>query len=708
MVVAPAAILIGAAPLLAVNVPWAASGDGNGSDWASGVSLMDDGSSVTAGTFGSSTLTLGPFSLTRAGSGDTDIFITKSKADGTYAWATRAGGTGADEGAAVVTRTDGSSIVTGKFTGSADFGTTTLTGGGGPTGWDSFVAKVNADGAYAWAQRAQVGGAGQKAGGRGVATLADGSAIVVGEFDTTVTLGTTTLTSAGGWDMYIAKVNTDGTYGWAIRAGGASGDDGAYGVTALPTGGVLLTGFITGTASVGTQVVTSAGDKDVLVAKVNADGTVAWATRAGGTTADWGMGIAALPDGAAVLTGFFTGSDARFGTNALASAGGDDLFVAKIGADGAFAWATRGGGTGTDRGRAISALDDGSATVTGYYTNAGSPTFGSQVLAGGAGENVVVAKTGATGAFTWATDAGAAGTDRGYGVSGLPDGSSTVAGFFAQSITFGATTLTATGSANPFIAGYQDAPVAPAAPAAVGGTRQATVTVPVITGPSITRYTVTATPGGATCTVTPPSRSCVVTGLTGGTRHTFTATATNPAGTSAPSTASNAVTPRTPCGDSMYQTNPRAITYDASRRAYRVVSRLRVYAGPESTCSVPMTAIFRNSDAGRRYTQLRGSRAGTRTLTARRASALTMPWPTAAQMRLTSGDPSGQARRNAQVTVVTYVSRSRANTLAAMRKAQLVLVRRIPRDPLAPTSSTNPLAPQESLFTSSTGWPRLR
>lgn len=701
-------MLAGAAPLLGVAVPWAASGDGNGSDWVSGASLMDDGASVTTGTFGSGTLTLGPFALTRAGSGDTDVFITKSKADGTYAWATRGGGTGADEGTAVATRSDGSSIVTGKFTGSADFGTTTLAGGGGPTGWDAFVAKVNADGTYAWAQRAQVGGAGQKAGGRGVTTLADGSAIVVGEFDSTVTLGTTTLTSAGGWDMYIAKVNADGTYGWAIRAGGASGDDGAYGVTALPTGGVLLTGFITGTASVGAQVVTSAGDKDVLVAKVNADGTVAWATRAGGTTADWGMGISALPDGAAVLTGFFTGNDARFGTTALASAGGDDLFVAKVAADGAFAWATRGGGTGTDRGRAVAALADGSATVTGYYTNTGAPSFGSQVLAGGTGENVVVAKIGATGAFTWATDAGAAGTDRGYGISSLPDGSSTVAGFFAQNITFGATTLTATGSANPFIAGYQDAPVAPDAPTAVGGTRQATVTVPAITGPSITRYTVTATPGGATCTITPPSRSCVVTGLAGGTRHTFTAAATNPAGTSVASASSNAVTPRTPCGDSMYQASPRAITYDANRRAYRVVSRLRVYAGPEAACNVAMTAIVRNGTSGRRYTQLRGSRAGTRTLTSRRASALTMPWPTAAQMRLTAGDPSGQARRNAQVNVVTYIARSRANTLAAMRKAQLVLVRRIPRDPLLPASDTNTLVPQESIFVSATGWPRLR
>lgn len=87
------------------------------------------------------------------------------------------------------------------------------------------------------------------------------------------------------------------------------------------------------------------------------------------------------------------------------------------------------------------------------------------------------------------------------------------------------------------------APDAPQKPTAtVSGT---TATVSVAAGASggmPTSYTVTATPGGLTCTVTGASGSCNIAGLTPGTSYSFSSIATNSAGSSTSSAASDSVT----------------------------------------------------------------------------------------------------------------------------------------------------------------------
>lgn len=140
-----------------------------------------------------------------------------------------------------------------------------------------------------------------------------------------------------------------------------------------------------------------------------------------------------------------------------------------------------------------------------------------------------------TGAGTggWAANAATNGTPNQGGGGGGGGGGANAAGGYGGS---GVVVLT-----------YSTVPGAPTSVTATAGTLQASVSwnAPTYTGGSdVTSYTVTASPGGRTCTPSPStSTSCTVTGLSAGTSYSFTVTATNANGTGPASSASNSVTP---------------------------------------------------------------------------------------------------------------------------------------------------------------------
>ena len=101
--------------------------------------------------------------------------------------------------------------------------------------------------------------------------MADGSSIVTGSFSGAASFGDTTLTSAGNADVFIAKLNRDGSYAWAKKAGGTSNDVG-NGITSLADGSSIITGSFQGTASFGDTTLTSDGDNDVFIAVLDANG----------------------------------------------------------------------------------------------------------------------------------------------------------------------------------------------------------------------------------------------------------------------------------------------------------------------------------------------------------------------------------------------------------------------------------------------------
>ena len=104
--------------------------------------------------------------------------------------------------------------------------------------------------------------------------------------------------SAAAWDT---TAGNDTNYG-SITFGGTQTDY-SRGGAVDGSGNGYVTGHFTGTVDFGAGDVTSNGDYDVFVTKVNAAGVHQWTTTFGGTTTDLSSGVAVDGSGNVYTTG---------------------------------------------------------------------------------------------------------------------------------------------------------------------------------------------------------------------------------------------------------------------------------------------------------------------------------------------------------------------------------------------------------------------
>ncbi|MDZ4182448.1 MAG: PKD domain-containing protein [Candidatus Cloacimonadaceae bacterium] len=427
---------------------WASGSGGTGSDSANDIATDSSGNSYVTGVFQGSA----NFGGTVLDSmGGLDIFIGKMDPLGDWLWAVRAGGSGIDIGNSIAVDSFGNCFVTGTFQSNAGFGSNTLYGSGGD---DIFIAKLSTDGNWLWSIEA--GGSGDDS-GKSIALDAANNCYITGSFNGTAFFSALSVDSMGSTDVFVAKASPTGTWLQAYSAGGMTGDT-AWGINLDSSGNCYVTGSFAISANFGSHTVISDGSiVDVFVAKLSPDGIWQWATRGGGVSNDVGLAIVVDDAANCYVTGRFAGN-ATFGSTNLTAAGGTDIFVAKLNSDGAWQWAVRAGGGGTDIPYSIAHGVGGDVYITGYYN--GIADFGSTNISSAGGLDVFLAKLDGAGEWQWAVSAGGAGGDYANGVAIDSNGNCLVVGGFTTSISpsyFGSHEMSSWGSDDVFVAKYGEA-----------------------------------------------------------------------------------------------------------------------------------------------------------------------------------------------------------------------------------------------------------
>ena len=344
------------------------------------------------------------------------------------------GGSGNDTGIGIAVDGAGAAYVTGDTISSE----ATFPALGGPDltfngSTDAFVAKVTPTGSGL----AYVGYIGGSNGDQGLGIAVDGAgaAYVTGSTgspeNSFPVLGGPDLTYNGGFlDAFVAKVAPDGTV--LIYSGYIGGDSGDFGngIAVDGAGAAYVTGQTKSSEATfpvvgGPDLTYNGGLYDAFVAKVTLTGSgLSYAGYIGGSSDDYGYGIAVDGAGAAYVTGDTKSSEASFPVLVgpdLTQNGFADAFVAKVTPTGSgLSYAGYIGGAGGDGGTGIAADGAGTAYVTGPTgsSEASFPVLVGPDLTFNGSTDAFVAKVTPTGSgLSYAGYIGGSGIDFGNGIA---------------------------------------------------------------------------------------------------------------------------------------------------------------------------------------------------------------------------------------------------------------------------------------------------
>ena len=130
------------------------------------------------------------------------------------------------------------------------------------------------------------------------------NSIFGGSFAGTSNFGGTSLTSGGIYDGYICSLDEDGNVVW-IKQLSSSGDNSIYDVNLLDDGSSIVSGYFSGTTDFSGTNVSSSGETDILIAKLDSNGNTLWAKNFGGTGRDLSYGSSVFADNSIILSGYF-------------------------------------------------------------------------------------------------------------------------------------------------------------------------------------------------------------------------------------------------------------------------------------------------------------------------------------------------------------------------------------------------------------------
>jgi len=330
---------------------------------------------------------------------ENDFWVLKLDPNGIIEWQKTYGGSGDDQGRAIIQTSDGGYAITGPSK-SADGD-----GSNNEGQHDHWIVKLDAQGNIQWEKSHGFSGHDHS---RSILQTNDGGYFIGGYLDVTASggLGNETVTTKHGvGEFWAQKLDATGNLEWRRYFGGTNNDR-IFKVLQAHDGNFLLIGS---SESDDFDVNNGNGSYDVWVIKINTKGSMLWEKSFGGSGIDNGHAAVKTNDGNYLIAGTAISTDGDISN----SKGNSDAWIIKINDSGELLWEKSFGGSGFD---AAWAIDSGKGIFSSYIIAGNSKSSDGDITSNNGENDFWVLKIDTTGKLLFEKSLGGSGLDFAYGV----------------------------------------------------------------------------------------------------------------------------------------------------------------------------------------------------------------------------------------------------------------------------------------------------
>jgi len=376
------------------ELEWQKTFGGSNDDIAQGVIETNDGGYAVIG-------------LTKSIDGDitdklieeNDFWVLKLNSDGVVEWQKTYGGSGDDQGRAIIQTNDGGYAITGPS--KSDDGD----GSNNEGQHDHWIVKLDNQGTIQWERSFGFAGHDHS---RSIIQTNDGGFFIGGYLDVDASGGSgneTVSTKHGVGEFWAQKLDPNGNLEWRRYFGGTNNDR-IFNVLQAHDGNYLLVGA---SESTDFDIKNGNGSYDFWVIKIDTKGTMLWEKSYGGSGIDQGRAAIKTNDGNYIIVGAAISSDGNISN----SKGNSDAWVIKIDENGTMLWEKSFGGSGFD---AAFAIDNGKGIFSSYVIAGNSKSSDGDTSKNNGENDFWVIKIDNSGKLLFEKSLGGSGLDFAHGV----------------------------------------------------------------------------------------------------------------------------------------------------------------------------------------------------------------------------------------------------------------------------------------------------